>query len=365
MWYTEKPLTKEEKKAKIAEYKAEKKAQVKKEEEEEEARAEALKKLSKAEREKLEADKKALASERKKAKEDEEKKKKAEKKALRLQEKEKISQMTPDEAKEYKEKKKAEKRAYVSSEFAKYKAEHDAKVRKEGEELSNRYDLGGRWKRFWFNVGQSKICQGYMDWWRKTAIEHPEGSKLIYQIFYFIVFSEGVTIWQWLVLTFLPYALGIGLAGTAFMWPQYLMGTYNGKQLLWNILGYEIQYDASHAVKIGGGLGYFIAFEIATFTAQCINFPLQRNITFKSHGNPWWQAMWYFIGWVVISFICNAFNGLWMPFGSMFMEPPVYNLLVMFSTGGISMVIFFFIFRIIFPAGEAPKEENASLKEDK
>ena len=26
-------------------------------------------------------------------------------------------------------------------------------------------------------------------------------------------------------------------------------------------------------------------------------FPLQRNITFKSHGNPVYQAVWYFLAW--------------------------------------------------------------------
>ena len=46
----------------------------------------------------------------------------------------------------------------------------------------------------------------------------------------------------------------------------------------WSLLG----YNASGAVIIGGGLGYFISYEVGSFLAQCINFPLQRNITFKS-----------------------------------------------------------------------------------
>ena len=66
----------------------------------------------------------------------------------------------------------------------------------------------------------------------------------------------------------------------------------------WSLLG----YNASGAVIIGGGLGYFISYEVGSFLAQCINFPLQRNITFKSKGNPVYQAMWYFIAWVVIKY---------------------------------------------------------------
>lgn len=87
--------------------------------------------------------------------------------------------------------------------------------------------------------------------------------------------------------------------------------------------------------------------------AQCINFPLQRNITFKSKGNPAYQAMWYFIAWVIISLICNGFNNLWMPIAAVYVAPAIYNLLVTFITGGVSMVIFFFVFKVIFPEGEA------------
>ena len=65
--------------------------------------------------------------------------------------------------------------------------------------------------------------------------------------------------------------------------------------------------------------------------------------------------MWYFIAWVVISLICNGVNNLWMPVASVYVAPAVYNLLVTFITGGVSMIIFFFVFKIILPEGEAKK----------
>ena len=65
---------------------------------------------------------------------------------------------------------------------------------------------------------------------------------------------------------------------------------------------------------------------------------LQRNITFKSHGNVGYQAMWYFIAWIVIF------------------------LSVTIITGGVSMVIFFFVLKIIFPEGEK-KEAIPSCRE--
>ena len=54
-----------------------------------------------------------------------------------------------------------------------------------------------------------------------------------------------------------------------------------------------------------------------------------------------------------ISLICNGFNNLWMPVASAYVAPAVYNMLVTIITGGVSMVIFFFVFKIIFPEGKA------------
>lgn len=198
----------------------------------------------------------------------------------------------------------------------------------------------------------SSVKENGMKMWQSFEEKHPKFAKWLYQIFYFFVFSMGVTIFQYLVFTIMPHILGYGMAGTEFMWPKKDM-TLFGVDFTWSLLGYNVLYDAGGAVMIGGGLGYFISYETGSFLAQCINFPLQRNITFKSHGNPWFQGMWYFVAWVVISLICNAFNNLWMPIAAVYVAPAVYNILVTFITGGTSMIIFFFVFKIIFPEGEA------------
>ena len=138
----------------------------------------------------------------------------------------------------------------------------------------------------------NSIKEKWMKIWSKFETSHPKLAKWVYQIFYFFVFSMGVTVFQYLVFTFMPGILGEELAGTEFMWPQKEMNLF-GVSFTWSLLGYNVLRDASGAVLIGGGLGYFISYEVGSFLAQCINFPLQRNITFKSHGNPWYQAMWY------------------------------------------------------------------------
>ena len=190
--------------------------------------------------------------------------------------------------------------------------------------------------------------------WLQFQEKHPKAAKWIYQIFYFWVFSMGVTILQYLMFTFFPYLFWTGLAGVEFMWPQIPIH-FAGFDYKWNILGYEVARNTAGEVVIGGGLGYFISYELGTFLAQCVNFPLQRNITFKSHGNIAWQILWYFIAWVLISLVCNAVNGLWMPIAQNYFAPAVYNILVTFITGGVSMVIYFFVYKIIFPEGEAKK----------
>lgn len=192
--------------------------------------------------------------------------------------------------------------------------------------------------------------------WRKFSQKHPILAKWLYQICYFLIFSMGVTVLQYLVFTFMPQILGIGLAGKEFLWPQIPMSIL-GVEFSWSLLGYNVVTDTSGAVVIGGGLGYFISFEVGSFLAQCVNFPLQRNITFKSKGNPWYQAMWYFIAWVVISLLCNGLNNLWMPVAAAYLSPAVYNILVTAVAGTVSMVIFFFVFKIIFPEGK-PQEKT-------
>ncbi len=215
-----------------------------------------------------------------------------------------------------------------------------------------------------------KIWRWWLGVWYNFAEKHPKFSHILYMVFFFIVFSEGVTIIQFLVMTFLPYAFA-GLWSTPFVWPAVALPW---KDAAGNALNYAIFNEpvkfldaanktilastaaqveaaqaAGHSLQIAG-LGNFIAFEIAVFLAQCINFPLQRNITYRSHGNPWYQAMWYFIGWVLVSIFTNAVWGIINPLLMWWnWNEVVIGLLKTVLTGGVSMLIFFFIFLVIFP----------------
>lgn len=192
--------------------------------------------------------------------------------------------------------------------------------------------------------------------WNKFTKKHPKVSKWIREGGLFFIFSNLVTIVQYLIYAFLPNLLGIKLASIAWSWPAVPAKLF-GIEFTWNAIGYDVLYDATGNVIVGGGVGYLIAMLVGSFLAQCINFPLQRNITFRSKGNPVLQAMWYVMAWIVITFMVNSINCVWVAVASQLLPNWLYNIGTTLLMGGISMVIFFFVFKIIFPEGEANKNE--------
>jgi len=192
-------------------------------------------------------------------------------------------------------------------------------------------------------------------WWENFEEKHPKGSKWLREGGLFFLFSNVVTVVQYIIYAFLPNLLGLGLAGMEWSWPAIPLSLF-GVDFTWNAIGYDVVYDAAGNVAIGGGVGYLIAMLFGSFLAQVINFPLQRNITFRSKGNPWYQAMWYFIAWVVITFVVNSINCVWVAVAGHFVPTWLYNIGSTMIMGTISMVVFFFVFKIIFPEGEANKK---------
>ena len=208
---------------------------------------------------------------------------------------------------------------------------------------------------------EEKKQNAFMSWWmpkwRGFEEKSPTAAKWIYKIFYFFVFSMGVTIIQFIILQFLPKMLGMDLASREAMWPRGVEFDLLGSHVKWCLVGAEVLYDSAGKVIIGGGLGAAIANWVAPFIAQCINFPLQRNITFKSHGNVAFQIFWYFIAWVLISLITGGLTNLFKPVIVDHLGTGVFSLIQTVIIGGVSMVVMFFVFMIIFPEGEAKKEE--------
>lgn len=87
---------------------------------------------------------------------------------------------------------------------------------------------------------------------------------------------------------------------------------------------------------------------IAMFVGECINFPIQRSFVFRSHGNVWYQAMWYLIAFTVVTAVVNSINCVWVAVAGKFVPDFIYNIGTTVLNGGVSMVIFFVVNKIVF-----------------
>lgn len=175
--------------------------------------------------------------------------------------------------------------------------------------------------------------------WTDYADRHPKIADLAVQFVKFYAFSLLVTVIQYLLLTFLPE-----LFFRATNWCEIPCQLIHIK--LWSADTYVFNYPVTGDAT--GGMGYFAAFAITLFLAQCINFPMQRNITFKSKGNIYYQIMWYVAAWIIITISCSFLMGLYIPFCKKLFSPAVYNIIITVINGGVQMVIYFPIYKIIF-----------------
>ena len=104
------------------------------------------------------------------------------------------------------------------------------------------------------------MLESVKDLWGGFADRHPSASKWIREGGLFVIVSNLITVFKYLLLLFLP-AVFAGLPKIDFGFPGIDI-TLFGETFKWNIIG----YDAAH-----GGLPYFCAYMIAMFVGECIN----------------------------------------------------------------------------------------------
>lgn len=187
--------------------------------------------------------------------------------------------------------------------------------------------------------------------WRRFNAEH----ALIAEMAKFSGLSFLVASLQYLLLTFLP-ALLFSATGWGETPAQYLrvsIGPIDTYVFDYPVTGDEL-----------GGLSYFAAFILMLVISQGVNFPLQRNVTFKSKGNVWFQLAWYAIALVLITIACSFLMSLYVPVLKEHVDPALYNVLVTMINGGVQLAIYFPIFKIIFPAGKASGRDDARGRAD-
>ncbi|WP_455719766.1 GtrA family protein [Agathobacter sp.] len=176
--------------------------------------------------------------------------------------------------------------------------------------------------------------------WLSYGIKHPGAAKWIREGGLFVIVSNLITVFKYILLMFLPLAFA-GLPKIDFGFPGVDI-TLFGETFKWNIIG----YDTAH-----GGLPYFCAYMVAMVVGECINFPIQRNLVFRSKGNVWYQAMWYLIAFCIVTCIVNSINCIWVAVAGLLVPDWLYNIGTTLLNGGVSMVVFFFVNKRIFPEG--------------
>ena len=92
---------------------------------------------------------------------------------------------------------------------------------------------------------------------------------------------------------------------------------------------------------------------VAMIVGEVINFPIQKVFVFqnKEGGKTLAkQIAWYVIAFCVITCIVNSINCIWVAVAGLLVPDFIYNIGTTVLNGGVSMVVFFFVNKIIFPA---------------
>ncbi len=190
------------------------------------------------------------------------------------------------------------------------------------------------------------------EFWDKTwgAFErkYPKAAKWVREGGLFVIVSNVITVFKALLLIFLPGAF-VSLGNTAFGFPGIPI-TMFGHTFPWYIIGYGPDE---------GGAAYFVAYMIAMVVGEVINFFIQKYFVFRNYDKIGKQAVVYLIAFCLITCIVNSINCIWKG-GITYMVPENLAWLKEIGTtvlnGGVSMVVFFFVNKWIFP--ETKKENN-------
>lgn len=190
--------------------------------------------------------------------------------------------------------------------------------------------------------------------WHSFEEKYPKASQWVREGGLFVLVSNLVTILRSLLMTFLTPAFASFIGTETWGWPNVPL-TIFGQTFNFQIVGYD---------AIVGGLAYTVAFYSASLVCEIVNFFMQRKFTFRSHGNIAFQGSIYFVAWCVVTVIVNAINSIWTGVAVAFLPDVVYNLLTTFIQGGVSMVVFFFVNKIIFTDAPKKTEEVAAASEE-
>ena len=178
------------------------------------------------------------------------------------------------------------------------------------------------------------------------AEKHPKAAQWIREGGLFLVFSYVVTFLKYLMLQFLP-SLFSTYADVGWTWPGIPV----------TIFGVPFELAVVGNTVAAGGLAFTLANYTSIFLGECVNFPLQRSVTFKSHGPLVPQILCHLAATLVVMLVMNLFTCIWNPLAAHFGIPDfLFNIVTTVVTGGVAMDIIFAVDKTIFAPGFGEKK---------
>ena len=197
-----------------------------------------------------------------------------------------------------------------------------------------------------------------MNFFNIFAEKHPKAAEWFRKGGLFLVFSWAVTAFKAVLLMFLPNLFRSMVGNTEWLWPNIPV-TLFGVNFNLAIIGNALESDPVTGA-ISGGLAFTLANLTTIFIGECINFPLQRNVTFKSHGPLAPQIGMHLLATIAVFLVMNLFTCVWNPICLALLPESVRNLIqsivTTVVTGGVAMVIIFAVDNKIFAPGFGEKK---------
>ena len=191
--------------------------------------------------------------------------------------------------------------------------------------------------------------QKLKDWWNGFAEKHPAVAEWVRKGGLFLLFSYFVTFLKALLLMFLPDLFRGLVKNAEWLWPNIPVELFGVKFNL-AIIGNALEEVNG---VISGGLAFTLANLVTICFGECINFPLQRNVTFKSHGPLGVQIAAHGVATIGVFLVMNLFTCVWNPVTNALilnaaLRNTLQSIVTAVVTGGVAMVIIFAVDNKIF-----------------
>jgi hypothetical protein len=182
--------------------------------------------------------------------------------------------------------------------------------------------------------------------WKDFEDKNPKISQWVREGGLFLIISNVITFLRGFSIDWLTALLKhLNVSTAAFGWPNITL----------DIFGVAIPLTIIGDVE-GEGLAATIGLWASSFIFEVINFFMQRKYTFRSNGNLWFQCPIYFLAWMVVMFVVNPLLVIMKSLLMGLIPGFIITVVASFLQGSISVVVMFFVNKIIFT--DAPKQEE-------